>query len=223
MRNGNEDRRSRCDCIYFVPCSSLDHFRRPSFCPVSSRLQRLIVFWGGRSLKIALVLKILDDDLDGVLNAGLVALNMNFRLQGLLIRRTDTSELGDLALSGFLVQTLGVTLFSDLDGDIDPDLNEGDTRLAAGSLGFVKCTSLIAVGAIGRDEGCDGDGARVSEELGDLGDSANVLLTILGAEAQVLVQTEADIVAVQTVGSEVVGVAEKCLLKCDGDGGLAGG
>ena len=73
-----------------------------------------------------------------------------------------------------------------------------------------------------RDERGDGDGGAVGEELGDLCDAADVLVAVLFAETQVLVQAEADVVAVQAVGGDAAG-AEELALKFDGDGGFAGG
>ena len=65
----------------------------------------------------------------------------------------------------------------------------------------------VAVGAVRADEARNGDGAAVGEELGDLGDAPDVFFAVLGAEAEVFVQAEADVVAVQAVGGEVIGRA----------------
>jgi hypothetical protein len=86
---------------------------------------------------------------------------------GSLVGSADTSELLDLAGASLLVQTLGVALLSLLDGDVNEDLDEGKSGLAV--LGVVvEVTSDLAVGLVGGDEGGEGDGGAVGEELGDL-------------------------------------------------------
>lgn len=54
-----------------------------------------------------------------------------------------------------------------------------------------------------------------------LSDTPDVLLSVLGREAKVLVQAESDIVAIESVGLKTE--VEKVLLEGNGDGGLAGG
>jgi len=107
------------------------------------------------------------------------------------------------------------------------------------------------VGFVRGDEGCYGDGGGVGEELGDLWrvgwsvyltatiilfslrglktrrqcthlrDTSDVLVTVLLAETQVLVQPEAHIVSVESVYSQAL--LQEVLLESDGDGGLSGG
>ena len=50
----------------------------------------------------------------------------------------------------------------------------------------------------GRDERAEGDDARFGEEFGHFGDAPDVLLAVGVGEAQVLVETEAHVVAVET-------------------------
>jgi len=54
-----------------------------------------------------------------------------------------------------------------------------------------------------------------------LSDTSDVLLSVLGGEAKVLVQAEADVVAIESVGLETK--VEEVLLESNGDGGLARG
>ena len=54
-----------------------------------------------------------------------------------------------------------------------------------------------------------------------LGDTPDVLLSVLGREAKVLVQAEPDVVAIESVGLETK--VEEVLLESNGDGGLARG
>lgn len=53
----------------------------------------------------------------------------------------------------------------------------------------------MAVGLVGRDEGGDGDDRGIGKELRNFGNAANVLVTVLLGEPEVLVESEADIVA----------------------------
>ena len=78
-----------------------------------------------------------------------------------------------------------------------------------------------AVRAVRADEAGDGDAAAVGEQLGHLGDAADVLRAVGGREAQVGVEPEADVVAVEAVGGE--GDGEQVLLEGGGDGGFARG
>jgi hypothetical protein len=118
-------------------------------------------------LQETLLLEVVGDDLDGLLNTGLLAVNVNLRVLGSLVGSADAGELLDLAGASLLVQTLGVALLSLLDGDVNEDLDEGKSGLAV--LGVVvEVTSDLTVGLVGGDEGGEGDGGAVGEELGDL-------------------------------------------------------
>lgn len=139
---------------------------------------------------------------------------------GGLVGAADAGELLDLAGARLLVQALGVALLGDGDGDVDVDLDEGDGVVAVGVGGGVQVARELAVGAEGRDEGGEGDGGGVGEELGDLADAPDVLVAVPLAEAQVLVQPEPHVVAVEAVGREAE--VQKVLLQRGGDGGFAG-
>jgi len=54
-----------------------------------------------------------------------------------------------------------------------------------------------------------------------LGDTSDVLITVLLAETQVLVQPEADVIAVESVNSKTL--LQKVLFEGNGDGGFARG
>lgn len=118
-------------------------------------------------LQQTLLLEVVGDDLDSLLHAGLLAVDVDLRVLGSLVRSADTSELLDLARASLLVQTLGVALLGLLDGDVNEDLDEGERSLAV--LGVVmEVTGDLTVGLVGRDKGGEGDGGAVGEELGDL-------------------------------------------------------
>lgn len=168
-----------------------------------------------------------------------MALDGDLGILGGLIRRADACELGDFALSGLLIQALGVALLGLLDGNVDVDLDESQ-GLVIGVRGG-RCGVQLAGGLPilleGRDEGGDGNGGRVGEEFGNLsdgqrpgghrverwylGDAADVLVSIGVGESQVLVQAEAHIVAVQPVGGEAE--VQQMLFERSCDGRLARG
>jgi hypothetical protein len=140
---------------------------------------------------------------------------MNLRVGRCLIRSRDTSELLNNTLTSLLVQTLGVTLLGHLNGDINIDLDERQTGLLAGRGNLVQLAGSVTILPVGRDEGSNGDGVGVGEQLGDLGNAADVLVAVGLAESKVLVQSEADVVAVQAVGVDTA-VADELVLQLDG-------
>jgi hypothetical protein len=99
----------------------------------------------------------------------LLAINQNFRLLRLLIRRADASELLDLARARLLIQSLGIPLLRRLDGDVDENLDEGQGFVFLVGRGRgVQAACYLAVGFVWRDEGGDGNGGAIGEEFGDL-------------------------------------------------------
>lgn len=214
----------------FVACSSILFFQPVSFLCLGSprsRIKRAAwVFWV--SLLVFRVLLGGDKPLlvevgnnvdDAFLDTLLVGLDSDLGGFGGLVRGADTGEVRNLTGTGLLVETLGVTLLGDLDGDVDEDLDEGDGFLITAGRGGVDVTGDLAVSLEGGDEGSEGDGRRVGKELGNFADAADVLNAVLVAEAQVLVQAETDIVAIETVGSQAQ--VQEVLLQGGSNGRLA--
>jgi hypothetical protein len=81
-----------------------------------------------------------------------VVLDVDLGLQRRLIRGTDTSELLNDTLTSLLVQTLRVALLSDLDRNIDIDLDERKPRLLTGSGNLMQLARSVTVRSVGRDE-----------------------------------------------------------------------
>lgn len=118
--------------------------------------------------EVALVVEPVNNLGDTLLDRLLVGLDGDLGVLGGLVRGRDASELLDLTGAGLLVEALGVTLLGDLEGHVDVDLDKGDGLVAVlGGLG-VQLAGDVAVGLVGGDEGGDGDGGGVGEELGDL-------------------------------------------------------
>ena len=172
--------------------------------------------------EVALGVKVLDDLLHGLGDGEVNILNVHLGVRRSLVGGGDTSELLDHTLTGLLVKTLRVALLRDLNGDVNVDLNERQTGLLAGGGDLVQLTGTVTVLLVGRDERGDGDGVGVGEQLGDLANTANVLVAISLAEAQVLVQAEADVVTVQAVGVDTT-VTDQLVLQFHSDGRLARG
>mmetsp|Transcript_14509 Transcript_14509/g.22019 ORF Transcript_14509/g.22019 Transcript_14509/m.22019 type:complete len:231 (-) Transcript_14509:10-702(-) len=118
---------------------------------------------------------------------------MHLGVLGLLVGSIDAGEALDLPSPGLLVEPLHIAGLHNLEGRIDEDLQERQ-----GGVGM-HLASIGSVGGIGRNEPRDHDGTRFGEELGHLCDAADVLLAVLWAEAEVPVQAEAQVVAVQAV------------------------
>lgn len=79
----------------------------------------------------------------------------------------------------------------------------------------------LPVRFIRADETRERNGGRVSEQKGYVRDPPDVLFAVRGAEAEIAVEPEPDVVAVQAVGVEVS--LQQGLLQSIGDGGFAGG
>lgn len=75
----------------------------------------------------------------------------------------------------------------------------------------MQLTRGITIFPVRRDKRCNSDGRRVSEELRNLCNAADVLVAVRLAEAEIFVQAETNIVAVQSVGVHF-SVAEELVL-----------
>src|SRR5205823_1061303 len=147
-----------------------------------------------------------DARLDGLVTRA----DRELRLERRLVRGRDPGELRDLAGARLLVETLDVALLARLDRAVDEDLDEV-ARLH-------DRPHLIAVRPVRRDERRQRHKARVGEELRDLADPADVLGAVGGGEAEVLVETVANVVAIEDVGAHAA--RAEVLLERDRDGGL---
>ncbi|KAE8325541.1 hypothetical protein BDV39DRAFT_194337 [Aspergillus sergii] len=163
-----------------------------------------------------------DDPSEDILDWQIMVMDMHLRLFRFLVRSTDTGELRNLTRPGQLIKTLGVTLLGNLNGDIDEDLNEGQTGLLTRGGDFVQFARGVTVCTVGRDERGDGNGGAVGEELGNLCNPTDVLVAVLFAKTEVLVESEADVVTVETVGVDTP-VSEELVLELNGNGRLARG
>lgn len=168
-------------------------------------------------LEVALLDQVLRNDLDAVLYRCLSGIDVDLGLGWRLVRGRDAREFLDLTRSGLLVQSLGVSLLALLDACIDKDFDKGQRWLVLG----VQLACQVSVCRVGRDERGDCQRGAGTEERGHLGDPSNVLLAVLGAEAEVLVESKSDVVAVETKGRLVL--VEQVLFQCRRNGRLARG
>lgn len=165
-----------------------------------------------------LLFEVLGDDNNGLLDTSLLGVDVNLRLLRCLVRCADTSEILDYTGPGLLVKTLGISLLGLLNRNINKDLDERQSGLAVGSV-LVHLPRLLAIGLVRADERSQRQARRIGKQLGHLTDTADVLVSGLLVESEILVQAETHIVTVQTVGAEAL--LEKVLLECCGDGGLS--
>lgn len=118
-----------------------------------------------RHLQQPLSLQILHNLHDALLHTLLITPNVNLRGFRRLVWRTHARKLWNLALARLLVQALGVTRFSDFKRDVDVDFDESEGRLGSVRGGGVQGASLLAIGLVRGNEGCNGDCGGVGEEL----------------------------------------------------------
>lgn len=169
-----------------------------------------------------LLLKRFDDLRDTLLNSLLVGTDVDLGVKGLLVGGSDAGEFLNLTGPRLLVEPLGIAFLGHVDWNVDEDFDEGD-GLDGSALGdlLVQVPGDLAVLPVGRDKGGDGNGGGVGEELGNLADAADVLVAVGLGKAEVLVQAEAHVVAVEAVGGE--SKVQEVLLKRRGDGGFSRG
>ena len=113
---------------------------------------------------------------------------------GGLVRVVDAGEALELAGAGLGVEALGVALLAELDRRVDEHLDEREIGRG------VELPHRVAVGPVGAHERHERDEAGVGHQGRDVADAADVLGSVLGAEAEVAVEAVADVVAVEHVG-----------------------
>lgn len=95
-----------------------------------------------------------------------------------LVRVVDTGETLDLATAGLGVDTALVGLFTVLDGSVD--VNEEERATQVGD----SLTGSLAGLLVGSDGGGDDGGTGTSQLTGNEGDTLDVLVAVLAAEAK---------------------------------------
>jgi len=120
-------------------------------------------------------------------------------------------EVGDFAFGGLRVEAFDIALLAGFVAGLDEDLEEVVAENVAGD--------LAEFGARG-DGGDEGDDALVGENFCCLGDAADVFRSVLVAEAEVRVESGAEVVAIEDDGEAAVLV--ELAFDGVGDGGLAG-
>ena len=108
-----------------------------------------------------------------------------------LIRVRDTGEFGDDSGAGLGIETFDITTLTDLKRGADVALVEFESSL------LVNLLCKVSVSGVWADEGDKDDLTGEAEELGDLGDTADVLGTVLLGEAKVLVETSSNDISIE--------------------------
>ena len=81
----------------------------------------------------------------------------------------------------------------------------------------MQTSRKIAIRSVRANETGDRDAGRIGKEFGDFGDAADILRSGLRRESQVLVEAEADVVAVEAIGRFIEGLAEERLFEGNSD------
>ena len=131
-----------------------------------------------------------------------------------LVGVVDTSETLDLATAGLGVDTALVGLFTVLEGSVDVDKEERATKVGNGLTGSLA--GLLVRSDGGGDDGGTGTGQFTSNE----GNTLDVLVTVLTAEAQLRGELVADSVT-QQEGDGASTLLVQGDLQSTGDGVLA--
>lgn len=111
-------------------------------------------------------------------------------------------------------QTFNIPLFTNIQGRVNKHLEEGQIKV------LVYAPGHGSVLLEGRNKTAQANNPSVGEEFRNLGYSPNVLLPVLRCKAQIVVQTGAHVVAVQTVTGDTRVDQEG--LDVEGDGSFAG-
>lgn len=178
--------------------------------------EKLLDFWGSGlgSFKNTVVVEGLDDLGDASVDAVFAGLDDALGVEWWFIGRVDSGESLNDSSSSLLVKALDVSVLADREGSVNVTLNKGEFRVLVNSPGEV---SVLAEGG---DEGDKADDSGIGEELGDLSDSADVLLSVGKRESEILVESVSDVVTVEDVCGDTLG--DKVLLELHGDGGFTG-
>lgn len=119
-------------------------------------------------LDVTLVGQPLDNLRNALLDGIFMRFDGNLWVGGLLVGGGNACEVLDLSGTSLLVEALGVALLGNGEGHVDKDFDKGDRLvIALAGLGM-QLAGKIAVCAVWRYEGSDGNGGGVGEELCDL-------------------------------------------------------
>src|SRR6185369_15012020 len=121
----------------------------------------------------------------------LIGVNLELRLERLLVRRRNTSELLDLFRSSLGIQSFGIAPLTNFEGRIHIDFDELARRQ--------NSSYEVPVSAIRRDERRNADHPRLGEELGHLPNAANVFCPVFRRKTKVRTEPVPDVVTVQHV------------------------
>ena len=121
-------------------------------------------------------------------------------------------EILDFASAGFGIEPFDIASLTLFDGGAHIDFDEVTGTDDIGS----HLTQFV----VGADESGEGDDAGIDKEFGYLCDAADVLASVFGSEAEIVVDTRTDVVAIKDATEQSAPV--QLTLQSDGDGALAG-
>jgi len=164
---------------------------------------------------ISFLQQIIRDNLNSLFHLAFSSLDVQLGIERRLVRRRNSCKLFDFAGSCFLVKSFWIALFHDVEGRIDEDFDKVETGI------LVDLASKRAISAVGRDERGQRYTRGVRKQARDLADSADVFVAGLLIKSEIFIQTETDVVPVQSVRESVE--MEQMLLESACDRGLAAG
>lgn len=110
----------------------------------------------------------------------------------------NSREALNLPGPGLLVQSLDVSLFANLKRSVHKALNKDQVGV------IVNLSGHFSVSCEWTDKACQRDCSAVGKETGDFSNTADILLSVVLAEAKVRIEAMSDVVTVQCVGVNIV-------------------
>ena len=171
----------------------------------------------GVVLEDLLLNHVVDDEGLAGIEGKLTSVDIELWVGWSLIRVRDTGEVLDDTVTSLFVETLDISSLANFEGGGDVALEEVEAGLG------VNLSSEVSVLGVWGDEGDEADLTGEGEELGDLSDTADVLGSVLSREAEVLVESLSDDIAIEDEALSVVTNEDiDLLLEGLGEGGLTG-
>jgi hypothetical protein len=151
----------------------------------------LVDDWLSLSAEDLLLFHMLKNEGNRLIKSLLTSVDVEVTVWWGLVWIGDTSEVLDFTSTGLLVETLNISLFTNLKGGRDVALEEWETS------GLVGCFGDVTILGVWGDESNEDDNTSHVEKLGDFHDSADVLGSVFLGETKTLVETSSDNITVE--------------------------
>jgi hypothetical protein len=152
----------------------------------------IVVYEGlGALTNDLLLFHVVKDEVGGLVEGLLTSVDVELAVSGSLVGVRNTSEGGNDTSTSLLVKSLNVTAFANLEGSGDVAFEELKTSC------LVEVFGEVTVLGVGGNESDEHDNTSHVKELGDFGDTSDVLGAVLSGEAETLVEASADNVSIE--------------------------